>query len=39
MAEDRKERVDRELIELLDEIRVVLRGPGCCAPFCSACRS
>lgn len=26
MAEDRKERVDRELIELLNEIRVVLPG-------------
>ena len=26
MAEDRKERVDRELIELLNELRVTLRG-------------
>jgi hypothetical protein len=26
MAEDRKERVDRELIELLNEVRVVLPG-------------
>jgi hypothetical protein len=39
MVEDRKERIDRELIELLNEIRVVLPGAQVLFASCSACRS